>query len=174
MGDEEKEELKGDASEGSAEEKEETKTGSESTDAAEEEDVKDSHGHPGINREKYERDMKAKDDEIANLKAEIAKAAETKEGREALEKRIADLEASQADERVTHKLEMENCVNVKAAKALLDDYDGDVAKLKAECPYLFESKKQSGSTGGKPAGATDDKEKRLADARKAAGITVKE
>lgn len=120
-------------------------------------EVKDSHGQPGINREKYQRDIAAKDKEIANLKAQIAEAAKTEEGRKALEEKIAKLEADQKDERVTHKLELAGCRNTKAAKALLDDYDGDVAKLKEDCPYLFSDgkNKQTGSTGLKPDGDAD-------------------
>lgn len=119
--------------------------------------VDDKHGHPGINREKYQRDMAAKDKEIADLKAQVAEAAKTEEGRKALEERIAKLEADQKDERVTHKLEMAGCLNAKAAKALLDDYEGDVAKLKEACPYLFSDgkQKQTGSTGFKPDGDAD-------------------
>lgn len=120
-------------------------------------EVKDNHGQPGINREKYQRDIAAKDKEIADLKAQIAEAAKTEEGRKALEEKIAKLEADQKDERVTHKLELAVCRNTKAAKALLDDYDGDVAKLKEDCPYLFSDgkNKQTGSTGLKPDGDAD-------------------
>ena len=117
--------------------------------------VEDKHGQPGINREKYQRDIAAKDKEIADLKAQIAEAAKTEEGRKALEEKIAKLEADQKDERVTHKLELAGCLNPKAAKALLDDYDGDVDKLKEGCPYLFsdgKEQKQTGSTGFKPDG----------------------
>ncbi|OUP37958.1 hypothetical protein [Olsenella sp. An188] len=123
-------------------------------------EVEDKHGHPGINREKYQRDMAAKDKEIAELKAQVAEAAKTEEGRKALEERIAKLEADQKDERITHKLEMAGCLNAKAAKALLDDYEGDVAKLREACPYLFSDgkAKQTGSTGLKPDG---DAEKAL-------------
>lgn len=120
-------------------------------------EVKDNHGQPGINRGKYQRDIAAKDKEIADLKAQIAEAAKTEEGRKALEEKIAKLEADQKDERVTHKLELAGCRNTKAAKALLDDYDGDVAKLKEDCPYLFSDgkNKQTGSTGLKPDGDAD-------------------
>lgn len=120
-------------------------------------EVKDNHGQPGINREKYQRDIAAKDKEIADLKAQIAEAAKTEEGRKALEEKIAKLEANQKDERVTHKLELAGCRNTKAAKALLDNYDGDVAKLKEDCPYLFSDgkNKQTGSTGLKPDGDAD-------------------
>lgn len=129
-------------------------------------EVEDRHGQPGINREKYNRDMAAKDKEIADLKAQVAEAAKTEEGRRALEERIAKLEADQADERVTHKLEMAGCLNAKAAKALLDDYEGDVAKLREACPYLFSdgSARQTGSTGLKPEGGAGKSDEERVDA----------
>lgn len=117
------------------------------------EGIKDKHGQPGINKERHEKEMAAKDAKIAELEAQVAKAAETKEGREKLEKQIADLKAEQADERVTHKLEMAGCKSAKAAKALLEDYDNDIPKLKEACPYLFEDEKPKGKTGGKPIGS---------------------
>ena len=125
----------------------------EGADEAANDDVKDKHGQPGINKERHEKEMAAKDAKIAELEAKLAEAAKTEEGRKELQKQIDEMKASQADERVTHKLELAGCKNTKAAKALLDDYDGDVSKLKEACPYLFEGKKESGSTGGKPAGA---------------------
>lgn len=123
-------------------------------------EVEDRHGQPGINREKYARDMKAKDDKIADLQAKLDEKAKTEEGRASLKKELDDLKAEMADERVAHKLELAGCRNVKAAKALLDDYDGDVAKLKEECPYLFEGKK-AGSTGLKPEGGASDLDDKL-------------
>lgn len=114
--------------------------------------VEDKHGQPGINREKYQRDMKAKDDKIAELQAQLDEKSKTEEGRAELKDELDKLKAEMADERVSHKLEMAGCRNVKAAKALLDDYDGDVAKLKADCPYLFSEGKKTGTTGLKPNG----------------------
>ncbi|WP_417801712.1 hypothetical protein [Thermophilibacter provencensis] len=111
----------------------------------------DKHGQPGINREKYQRDMKAKDDKIAELQAQLDEKSKTEEGRAELKDELDKLKAEMADERISHKLEMAGCRNVKAAKALLDDYEGDVAKLKEACPYLF-SEKQTGSTGLKSDG----------------------
>lgn len=116
------------------------------------EGVEDKHGQPGINREKYQRDMKAKDDKIAELQAQLDEKSKTEEGRAELKDELDKLKAEMADERVSHKLEMAGCRNVKAAKALLDDYDGDVAKLKADCPYLFSEGKKTGTTGLKPNG----------------------
>lgn len=123
-------------------------------------EVADKHGQPGINREKYARDMKARDDKIAELQAQLDEKAKTEEGRASLKKELDDLKAEMAGERVAHKLEMAGCRNVKAAKALLDDYDGDVDKLKDECPYLFEGKK-AGSTGLKPEGGASDLDDKL-------------
>lgn len=120
-----------------------------------EENIKDSHGQPGINKERHEKEIAAKDAKIAELEAQVAKAAETKEAREKLEKDIADLKAEQAEERMTYKLELAGCKDVKAAKARLDDFDGDVDKLKSGCLYLFEKEKQTGRAGGKPGGAPD-------------------
>lgn len=123
-------------------------------------EVADKHGQPGVNREKYARDMKAKDDKIAELQAQLDEKSKTEEGRASLKKELDDLKAEMAGERVAHKLEMAGCRNVKAAKALLDDYDGDVDKLKEGCPYLFEGKK-AGSTGLKPEGGASDLDDKL-------------
>ena len=104
MADEEKkEDLQEGADEAAKKDEAEGKSSEAESNGADEaanSDVKDKHGQPGINKERHEKEMAAKDAEIAKLKAEIAKAAETKEGREKLEKRIAELEAAQADERV--------------------------------------------------------------------------
>lgn len=133
----------------------------------------DEGGKPGatVNRHKYERDLEAKDKEIEELKAQIAEAAKTKEGREALEKKVDDLKAQMASEKVGYQLELAGCVNVKAAKALLDDYDGDVAKLKEACPYLFGKEKQTGTTGVKPSGAPSGEAKTIKEALRQIGET---
>ena len=83
-------------------------------------------------------------------------------------KRVEALEAQLADKEVTHALETAGCVNDKAAKALLDDYEGDVSKLKEACPYLFKQTKQTGSTGAKPGGAPTTSEERRKRAKEAA------
>lgn len=155
----EAEEQKREASEAAAAAEEEAADAAASeaaeseNDGASEGDVKDKHGQPGINKERHDKEMAEKDAKIAELQAQIDEASKTEEGRKNLQEEIEKLKAEQAEERVNHKLEMAGCVNAKAAKALLDDYDGDVTKLKDACPYLFEGEKKSGSTGGKPAGA---------------------
>jgi hypothetical protein len=131
-------------------------TGNESAD-----DVTDKHGQPGINKERHEREVKALNAKIAELEAQVAAAAESKQGREALEKSISDLKAEMADKDLTHSLERAGCKNTKAAKALLDDYEGDVDKLKSECPYLFDTQKKTGSSGLPPKGPSKDLEEKL-------------
>lgn len=157
MADEEKkEELQEGADEAAKKDEAEGKSSeaeSNSADEAANSDVKDKHGQPGINKERHEKEMAAKDAEIAKLQEQLAEAAKTEESRKELQKQIDEMKASQADERVTHKLEMAGCKNPKAAKALLDDYDGDISKLKEACPYLFEDEKQKGKTGGKHIGS---------------------
>ena len=123
-------------------------------------DVKDSHGQPGINKERHDREIAEKDAKIAELEGRLDEAAKTEEGRADLKAEIDKLRAEQAEERTAHKLEMAGCVDVKAAKARLADFDGDAAKLKAECPYLFQAEKKKGSTGLDPKGPStglDDK-----------------
>ena len=121
------------------------------------EGTKDSHGQPGINKERHDREMAQKDKEIAELKAQLEEAAKTQEGRDELKKKLEETEASIADMKVNHSLELLGCKNVKAAKALLEDYDNDPAKLKEGEPYLFgeEESKPKGSTGKKPTGPAD-------------------
>lgn len=116
-------------------------------------EVLDRYGQPGINRDKYARDMKARDDRIAELEARVAEASKTEEAARELKGQIEELRASQADERVSYRLELSGCRNQKAAKALLPDYGGDVDKLRADCPYLFEDRGRKGSTGLRPSGA---------------------
>ena len=119
----------------------------------------DRHGMPGINREKYNRDMRAKDDKIAELQAQLDERSKTEEGRAALKAEMEQLKADMADERVTYELRLAGIrddVAAKAAKALLPDYDGDVTKLKEDCPYLFSEATQTGSTGLRPDGGAGD------------------
>ena len=115
-------------------------------------DVKDSHGQPGINKERHDKEVAALNDRIKELTDKLDESAKTEKARADLKADIEKVRAEIDEERTAWKLEKAGCRNVKAAKALLDDYEGDVGKLKAECPYLFDEK-QTGSTGKKPEGA---------------------
>ena len=131
----------------------------------EDKDLKDKHDEPAINRGRYDRDMKAKDDQIAQLTKQLEEATgKAESGAKAL-KEIEELKAQLADKEVSTSLKLAGCVNEKAAKALLDDYEGDVAKLKEACPYLFggNAARQKGSTGAKNGGAPDKDEDEMLD-----------
>jgi len=108
--------------------------------------IKDSHGQPGINLERHNKEVSALNDRIKELEGQLSEAAANK-------KAIQELKASQEEERTTYKLELAGCKNVKAAKAILADYEGDVSKLAADCPYLFSTARQTGSTGIRNEGA---------------------
>lgn len=115
----------------------------------------DKHNEPTINRGRYEREMREKQGEIDKLNAELEKL---KKGAKSVDDAMAEvnkLREELADKDLTHQLDKAGCVSVKAAKALLDDYEGDVAKLIEGAPYLFGSQepKPKGRTGGNPNGA---------------------
>lgn len=135
-------------------------------------DLTDGHGQEGISKAKYQREKAAWEAEKKSLEDRLAAQSG---GRDDADARVSKLEADLKemrerldDERVTARLAAAGCVNAKAAKAVLADYDGDVEKLKAECPYLFGKARQTGSTGGTPAGAP--KADLVAKARRAAGL----
>lgn len=112
--------------------------------------VLDSHGQPGINKERHDKEVAELKKQIEELKADAAEAAESKAKRAEYEKKVNDLEGKLADSELSRKLEKVGCRSVKAAKALLADYDGDIEKLRAAEPFLFEEVKPTGSTGFKP------------------------
>lgn len=136
------------------------------------EDSVDKHGHPGISKGKYMRDLAEKDAEIEKLRAQIDEASKSDEARKVLQEQIDALKNSQSDMQVEYELKLAGCKNNKAAKALLDDFEGDIEKLKEAEPWMFETKPQ-GSTGLKGSGATDTKADAIARARKAAGLPPK-
>ena len=112
--------------------------------------VLDSHGQPGINKERHDKEVAELKKQIEELKADAAEAAESKAKRAEYEQKVSDLEGKLADSELSRKLEKVGCRSVKAAKALLADYDGDIEKLRAAEPFLFEEVKPTGSTGFKP------------------------
>lgn len=122
-----------------------------------------------VNRHQYERDIERRDKTIGELRAEVERLKG--EGGKAAEamRAVEDLKAQLADERVNAKLAGAGCINAKAAKALLGDYSGDVARLKEACPYLFGQPKTV-STGGDPSrGSSSGQAKTIKEALKLRG-----
>ncbi len=122
----------------------------------------------------YEKQIAERDEKIASLEAQIAEAAKSAEATEALKGEIAELKAASESERVDFALQLAGCRNVKAARAVLGDYEGDVSKLKEGEPWLFSKHATdggaSGSTGLLNAGAASDEGKTLKRWKKLAGL----
>ncbi len=129
-------------------------------------------------RADYEAALKERDARIAELEGEIAEAAKTAEGAEALRKEMDELRRRGDEERVGFELQIAGARNVKAARALLPDYENDIDKLKAAEPWLFgagaAAPAQAGATGLPNAGAATDEGVQMRRWRKIAGIDDEE
>ncbi|MBM6687361.1 hypothetical protein H6A35_00490 [Collinsella tanakaei] len=126
----------------------------------------------------YEAALAERDARIAELEGEIAEAAKTAEGAEALRREMDELRRRGDEERVGFELQLAGARNVKAARALLPDYDNDIDKLKAAEPWLFgggaTAPAQTGATGLPNAGAATDEGKTMKRWRSIAGLPESE
>ena len=117
-----------------------------------------------------------RDERIAELEAQIAEAGKVGEENAALKAEVEQLKNSAASERIDFSLQLAGCRNVKAARAVLDDYDGDVEALKAAEGWMFNAEKPAepkGATGLPNAGVADDGAKLEKRMRRAAGLPEK-
>lgn len=125
-------------------------------------------------REDYEAALKERDARIAELEGEIAEAAKTAESAEKLRAEMDELRRRGDEERVGFELQIAGARNVKAARALLPDYENDIDKLKTAEPWLFGAGTavpvQAGATGLPNAGAATNEGAQLKRWRKIAGI----
>lgn len=104
--------------------------------------------------EDYQAQLSARDARIAELEKRVAEASESKAAAKRLTAEIEKIRAEAADERVAYELRLAGVRNVKPAKALLPDFDGDIEGLRASEPWLFAKHAEpSGTTGLEPAGA---------------------
>lgn len=94
----------------------------------------DKGGNKVGNAPDYEKQIAEHDEKIASLEAQIAESSKSAEQAEKLSAEIADLKRASADERVDFSLQLAECRNVKAARAVLDDYGGDIEKLRETEP----------------------------------------
>ena len=95
-----------------------------------------------------------RDARIGELEAQIEEASRSVEAANALAAQIEELRAGAEAEREGFELRLAGCRSVKAARALLPDFGGDVDALAAAEPWLFGAEAaQSGVTGLPSAGA---------------------
>lgn len=129
-------------------------------------------------RADYEAALSERDERIAALEGEIAEAAKTAESAERLRTEMDELRRQGEEQRVGFELQMAGARNVKAARALLADYDNDIDKLKAAEPWLFGAgtavPAQAGATGLPNAGAATDEGAQMRHWRKIAGLPESE
>ena len=129
-------------------------------------------------RADYEAALRERDDRIAALEGEIAQAARTAESAERLRAEMDELRRKGDEERVGFELQIAGARNVKAARALLPDYDDDIDKLRAAEPWLFgagaTAPAQAGATGLPNAGAATDEGAQMRRWRRIAGIDDEE
>lgn len=117
--------------------------------------------------------LAARDARIEELEGQIAEASKTVESAEKLRAEMDELRRQGDEQRVAFELTMAGARNVKAATALLSDYDNDVEKLKQAEPWLFPASgapAPSGATGLPNAGAASDEGATMKRWRKIAGI----
>lgn len=129
------------------------------------------------NKPDFEKMIVERDSQIEELRTQIAEAAKSAEAAEKLANQIEELKAQAADDKLEYSLKLAGCRNVKAAKALIDEHDGDVSALKAAEPWMFEDEKPSspkGKTGLAPAGASREDNATLKRWRKLAGLDDEE
>ena len=81
---------------------------------------------PQVNDKDWEKAIAERDEKIAALEAQVAEAAKNAETAEQLRVEIAELKAQGESDRIDFKLQLSGVRNVKAARAMLGDYDGDV------------------------------------------------
>lgn len=127
-------------------------------------------------REEFQSALADRDARIAELEGQIAEAAKTAESAEKLRAEMDELRRQGDEQRIGFELQMAGCRSVKAARALLDEHNGDVAALKEAEPWLFEggAPKQAGKTGLPNAGAASDEGKTMKRWREIAGIADEE
>ena len=124
----------------------------------------------------YEAQIAERDERIKVLEAQVADAAKTAETAEQLKSQIEELRVQGESDRIEFELRLAGCRNVKAARAVLDDHDGDVSALKEAEPWMFANApgKQLGKTGLPNAGAAKDSEKQMKHWREIAGLDDEE
>ncbi|WP_308615811.1 hypothetical protein [uncultured Enorma sp.] len=128
---------------------------------------------PQVSGTDWEKAVAERDEKIAALEAQVAEAAKNAETAEQLRGEIAELKAQGESDRMDFKLQLAGVRNVKAARAILDDHDGDVDALKEAEPWLFADapvKQQGGKTGLPNAGTSTDAGKTMKRWRRLAGL----
>ena len=114
---------------------------------------------------------------IEELEGQVEAAAKSAETEKELRREIKGLKKQAKDDRIDFELRLAGARNVKAARAVLADHDGDIESLKQAEPWLFGSmpmkdagEPAGGTTGLKPEGLSDGSEDDVRRWRELAGL----
>lgn len=118
----------------------------------------------------YEAQIAERDARIAELEDQIADAAKNAETAKELRGELKQMRKQAESDRIEFGLKLAGCRNVKAAKAVLDDYSGDIDAMKEAEPWLFAKHLAAGATGLPNAGAAEASDKDLKHWREMAGL----
>lgn len=122
----------------------------------------------------YEAQIAERDARIAELESQIAEAAESAEAAKELKSQLREVKRQAESDKLEFSLKLAGCRNVKAAKAVLDDYSGDIDAMKEAESWLFAKHAAAGATGLPSAGAADNAEKDVRRWRQMAGLEDEE
>lgn len=132
-------------------------------------EVSGGSGGDGAGGTDYERAIGERDARIAELEAQVAEAAKSAQTADELRAQIAELKAQGESDRIDFRLRLAGARNLKAARAVLANHDGDVEALVAAEPWLFSqagatsqqtSQNISGTTGMEPVGVAGSSDER--------------
>lgn len=112
--------------------------------------------------------------QIAELEEQVTQAAKSSEAEVALPAELAALKEQGESDRIDFSLWLAGCRNVKAARAVLADYGGDVDRMREDESWLFAKHAASEGPAGKiglpNAGAASDGGRAVKRWREIAGL----
>ena len=123
-----------------------------------------------VNAVKHMREVNKLKAENQELKDQLKASKEEAEGYKAIGDEFHEWKAEQEREKIDGALKAKGCHDTVAARARLDEFDGDIDKLKEAAPYLFTSTDNTQSTGGTQKGAPNPEDERTKKMRETFGL----
>ena len=123
-----------------------------------------------VNVVKHMREVSRLKAQNQELQTKLDAAKEEAEGYKAIGDEFHEWKAEQEREKIDGALKAKGCHDTVAARARLDEFDGDIDKLKEAAPYLFTSTDNTQSTGGTQKGAPNPEDERTKKMREIMGL----
>lgn len=123
-----------------------------------------------VNAVKHMREVSRLKAQNQELQTKLDAAKEEAEGYKAIGDEFHEWKAEQEREKIDGALKAKGCHDTVAARARLDEFDGDIDKLKEAAPYLFTSTDNTQSTGGTQKGAPNPEDERTKKMRETFGL----